>query len=70
MLRAVFDHEADIKNMCRFVVLTISAFAAFVCNLKLTIARSSSSQQSTKASADTATDGLVEVDACSLNEVA
>ena len=70
MLKAVFDHEADIKTMCRFVVLIIfAAFVAFVSNLKITIACSSLSQQSMKASADTVAEVFVEVDACSLNEV-
>ena len=54
MLKDVFDHEADIKTMFRFVVLIIfAAFVAFVSNLKITTARVSLSQQSTKASADT-----------------
>ena len=51
------------------MLIVFAAFVTFVSNLKITIARSSLSQQSTKASADTVADGLVEVDRCSLNEV-
>ena len=54
---------------CIFELSFEVQFVAFVSNLKLTIARSSFSQQPLKASADTVADVLVEVDACSLNEV-
>ena len=55
---------------CIFELSFEVQFVALVPNLKLiTIARSSFSQQPLKASADTVADVLVEVDACSLNEV-
>ena len=72
-MKVVFDYEADIKNMCRLVkfnqISICMQFVAFVPNLKIHFFCSSLIQQSMKASADTVAEVLVEVDACSLNEV-
>ena len=72
-MKVVFDYEADIKNMCRLVkfnhISICMQCVAFVPNLKIHLFCSSLIQQSMKASADNVAEVLVEVDACSLNEV-